>query len=362
MMYMPLISSACTASMISTTVRPRLGSSFLPQAFSYFAIGCSGVLHRLVVGEEHRDEPGVGGALHVVLAAQRMQAGAGAADLAGDQRQRDQAARIVGAVGVLRDAHAPEDDGAFRARIGARHVAQRLGVDAADRRHLLRREVLDVARRSWSKALDVGLHILLVVAGFSATMTLSMPLSIATSVPFLNCSMCQAWRLSACPRGSMTMSLAPRLAACLKKVAATGWFSVGLAPMTMMTSEFLHLVEGRGHRAGADALDQRRHRRGVAEPRAVIDIVGAEAGAHQLLEQIGLLVRALGRAEAGKRARAVAVADVLQARGGAVRAPRPRSPRGNASTGWPDRPDRRRLSARRPCGSAACVRRCGLVT
>ncbi len=71
------------------------------------------ILHRLVVGEEHRDQAGVGRALHVVLAAQRMQPGAGPADLAGDQRQRDQAARIVGAVGVLRDAHAPEDDGAF---------------------------------------------------------------------------------------------------------------------------------------------------------------------------------------------------------------------------------------------------------
>src|SRR5436309_1094991 len=77
----------------------------------------------------------------------------------------------------------------------------------------------------------------------SPTIVLRMPLSIATSVPGLNCSMCVAWRLSACPRGSMTMSCAPRLAACLKKVAATGWFSVGLAPMTMMTSEFLHSLK-----------------------------------------------------------------------------------------------------------------------
>ena len=102
------------------------------------------ILHRLVVGEEHRDQAGVGSALHVVLPAQRMQAGAGTADLAGDQRQRDQAARIVGAVGVLRHAHAPEDDGAFGAREGARDLAQRVGVDAADRRHLFRREILDV--------------------------------------------------------------------------------------------------------------------------------------------------------------------------------------------------------------------------
>ena len=50
----------------------------------------------------------------------------------------------------------------------------------------------------------------------------------------------------------------------------------------------------------------------------MIDIVGAEAGAHQLLEQIGLLVRALGGAEAGERRRAVAVADFHQALGGAV--------------------------------------------
>ena len=74
-------------------------------------------------------------------------------------------------------------------------------------------------------------------------MTLSMALSIATSAPFLNCIIFQAWRLSAWPRGSITTSLAPRLAACLKKVAATGWFSVGLAPITMMRSEFLHSLK-----------------------------------------------------------------------------------------------------------------------
>jgi hypothetical protein len=162
MMYMPLISSAWTASMISTTVLPRLGSSFTPQAASYFA-RISGVLHRLVVGEEHRDEAGVGGALHVVLAAQRMQARAGAADLAADQRERDQAARIVGAVGVLRDAHAPEDDGAFGAREGARDLAQVVGLDAADRRHLLGREGLHARFGELVEVLGVGLHILAVV-------------------------------------------------------------------------------------------------------------------------------------------------------------------------------------------------------
>ena len=132
-------------------------------------------------------------------------------------------------------------------------------------------------------------------------MTLSMPLSIATSVPFLNCIICQAWRLSAWPRGSITIELGAALGRLLEegrgdrmvlgRVGADDDDDVGV----------LALVEGRGHRGRADAFEQRRHRRGVAEPRAVVDVVGAEAGAHQLLEQIGLFVRALGRAEAGER-------------------------------------------------------------
>src|SRR5438552_2079108 len=51
----------------------------------------------------------------------------------------------------------------------------------------------------------------------------------------------------------------------------------------------------------------------MAKARAMVDVVRAEAGAHQLLEEVGFLVRALGAAEAGERIRAVAVADLLQA-------------------------------------------------
>ncbi len=38
--------------------------------------------------------------------------------------------------------------------------------------------------------------------------------------------------------------MAPRFAAFLMKVAATGWFSVGRAPMTMMTSASAAAVNG----------------------------------------------------------------------------------------------------------------------
>ena len=42
----------------------------------------------------------------------------------------------------------------------------------------------------------------------------------------------------------MTTSRAPFFVACLKKVAATGWFSVGLAPMTMMRSALSASLKG----------------------------------------------------------------------------------------------------------------------
>src|SRR5205823_8258493 len=69
-----------------------------------------------------------------------------------------------------------------------------------------------------------------------------------------------------------------------------------------------HLVR---YRARADALQQRRDRRGMAQPRAMVDVVGAKAGAHELLEETRLLVRSLGRAVSGERV-AILVADLAQ--------------------------------------------------
>ena len=80
----------------------------------------------------------------------------------------------------------------------------------------------------------------------------------------------------------------------------------------------LDLVEGRGDRTRADVLHQRRHRGGMAEPGAVIDVVVAEALADQLLEEIGLLVGAFGRAEAGDRLPAVSLCQRGEAAGGDV--------------------------------------------
>ena len=56
----------------------------------------------------------------------------------------------------------------------------------------------------------------------------------------------------------------------------------------------------------------------MAEPRAVVDVVAAEAGAHQFLEQVGLFVAALRAAEAGERLRAVRVTQAPQCAAGKV--------------------------------------------
>ncbi len=90
---MPLIWPAWTASRISVTVRPfSLEKSSDPQ----ISVKCAAdrvVGDGLVIGQEHRDKAGIRRALHVVLAAQRMQPGAGPADWphisASEIRQRE---------------------------------------------------------------------------------------------------------------------------------------------------------------------------------------------------------------------------------------------------------------------------------
>ena len=61
-------------------------------------------------------------------------------------------------------------------------------------------------------------------------------LSIATSVPALNCKLYVACFVKPCFLGSITTNLDPLFAARFRYVAATGWFSVGLAPITMTQS------------------------------------------------------------------------------------------------------------------------------
>jgi hypothetical protein len=125
-MYMPRISPSWTASRISVTVRPFSPDQSPEPQTARKARADRVVGDGLVIGQEHRDQAGIRRALHVVLAAQRVQPGARPADMAAHQRERDQAAGIVGAVDMLGNAHAPEDHpgaAAAKSRATARRVS-----------------------------------------------------------------------------------------------------------------------------------------------------------------------------------------------------------------------------------------------
>ena len=70
---------------------------------------------------------------------------------------------------------------------------------------------------------------------------------------------------------------------------------------------------GRRDGAGPDTLEQCCDAGGVTQPRAVVDVVGAEGGADQLLEEVGLLVGALGGTEGGDPVRSALLVDSPQA-------------------------------------------------
>ena len=183
--------------MISTTVSPGSGSSGVPQSVLE-AGAAAGVADRPIVGEDHRDQAGVGGPLDVVLAAQRVQPGAGPADLAADQRQRDQAAGVVGAVDVLRDAHAPEDHRRLRPGVDPRHLAQ-------GRRRRCRRSAPSpragrppARSRSALEALGVPLDVLRGRRAPRSMITWIRALSSATSVPGPELPAC-GWRAGSAP-------------------------------------------------------------------------------------------------------------------------------------------------------------------
>src|SRR5262249_5337435 len=73
-----------------------------------------------------------------------------------------------------------------------------------------------------------------------------------------------------------------------------------------------HGVESLGAGGLTDGVLQTVTRRGVAHACAGIDVVVAEAGAHQLLHQVGLLVRAARRGDTPDRVAAILRLDTLQ--------------------------------------------------
>ncbi len=268
------------------------------------------VLHALVVREHHRDQPRIRRALHVVLPAQRMQARARPAHLTGDRAQRDQAARVVGARRVLRDPHAPEDDRGAGLAPQLRDRADQLGVDPADLRGALGRVLLHglrelaVVRHAIADELAVDqpepddlVQHAVVERDVGARLDLAEHVGVVGDplAPHVDDDQLRA----APPR---LLEERRRDGVVRRRVRARQDRHVGVDDVAVR----------RRHGPGADALEQRGDARGVAQARAVVDVVGPEPGADQLLEEVGLLVRALRRAEPGDRPRSVLAVDPLQ--------------------------------------------------
>ena len=270
----------------------------------------------LVVGVEHRDQPGVRRALHVVLPAQRVQPGARPSHVAGDRAQRDEAAGVVGAGGVLGDPHPPVDDRGARLAPGAGDLADGVRVHAGDLRGPLGRVVGDragqlvVVRRAVRDELPVDqpepddlVHHRVVERDVGAGFELHEDVGV---LGHRGRARVDVDDLGAAAAGLLEERAGHRVVR--GRVGTGDDHAVGVG----------HVAVGGGHRPGADALEQRRDRGGVAQPGAVVDVVRAEAGADELLEEVGLLVRALRRAEACDRARSAHRVDLAQPAGDEV--------------------------------------------
>ena len=186
-------------------------------------------------------------------------------------------------------------------------------VDAADRRHPLRRERLDVLRERFvtggaianERLVDEALlddHVQHRVE--QRHIGVGIELQVVGGVP---------GQITAARVGQD--QLRPRLGGVLHPRRGDRMIHGGIGADHEDHFRMRHVADLVRDRAGVDAFHQRGHARRMAQARAVIDVVRSEAGAHQLLEQIRLFVRAFGGAETGERPLAVGIAGLAQALG-----------------------------------------------
>src|SRR2546429_1364733 len=253
----------------------------------------------------------VRGALHVVLPAHRHHGRTPATDHPAGEHQVQERGDQVGAVGVLGEAHRPQGAGVRPARVDLGRLADAVGRYARDlRRHLgrhrlhrrahlvervgpLREELLGlepagdhvVEHRVEQRHVGAGLHLEVDVG----------------------------------PRGQLGLARvghdegrAPLVGA-LDRRPEDG---VGLRRVRPRDEDDVRRVLDLAHRARRRGRVQRplhrRHRGGVAQARAVVDVVGAERSAEHPHDEVVLLVRAFGRGKARERVAAALALDAHQ--------------------------------------------------
>ena len=282
---------------------------------------------RLVIGIDHRDEPGIARPLHVVLASQRMQPRARLANVASHQAQRNQTPRVVSSRRVLGDAHSPEHEHCWEgggARAEGRGILAVFSLDpqpsslnpaatdracdrgdvfrgdSADQRGSFRRIFREEQLFEFLKVLgvlgDVGLvdeafrnqnvHHAVVKRDVGSRFDLR---EVRREVGQVVSSDVDDNQLRAGFRGRLDKRC--RDGVIRRRVAAGDQTHVGSRDVRKDVCD----------RSGTDRLHQSRNRRRVAQPSAVVDIVRAEAAADEFLKEVRFLVRAFRRAKPGQR-------------------------------------------------------------
>lgn len=256
-----------------------------------------GVVHPPISWKERGEEPHVGGALDVVLATERVEPGASAADVPREQRQVHEAPGVVGAMDVLRDSHAPEDQGVLCPGVQPGGLPDQRGGEPADRFHDLRAKALQVPaklleslgarreeRRVGQPLLDDDVHHRVQDGDVGAG-------------PELQEMRREPRQLG--PSHIDDDQTGPPLHRVLEEGGRDRVIDRGVRPHHHRHIGVSHVGDGVGARPGTQHLQHRGQGGGMAEAGAVVHVVGAEAGADELLQQVRLLVASLGGAQGG---------------------------------------------------------------
>ncbi len=258
-----------------------------------------GVGHLLIAGQAVGQRPHVTGALHVGLAPQRVDATPFDADVAAQQLQVGDGAHVVVAGGVLSDPHGVVDGGALGGADKARELDHLLGRYAGDQSHLVwgigRGEHLRLQRlESFYSCGDIG---------FVVPAVLDELLHQAVEQHYVGAG--AVGQIEAGMVGHLDPFRIghhqPRLARgdCPLDMGADD--GVSRRGVGADDEDKIRVINARdvvGHGAAAERCLQPGDGGGVAEPRAVIHVVGAQLPAHELLEQVVLFVGGFGRREA----------------------------------------------------------------
>ena len=257
--------------------------------------GVLGLGDRAVVGEDVGQGAHVARSLHVVLAAQRVDAGVRHAHMAGDHGQVGQVHDVGRAGGVLGDAQGVEDarPGGVRVEVGGR--ADLVLGDSGDLADHVRGVLLHdfpqvvVALAALGDELPVGpalvdddVHHAVDQGGIGAGDELQPQLGVVDQLDMARVGHDQP---GSAPGGALHLAADDRVR-----------FG-GVRPDDEEHVVELDLADGVGHRGASERCGQTGHGGSVSGSCAVVQVVGAHHHPDELLHQPVVLVGAAGRAE-----------------------------------------------------------------